>query len=315
MGTTIADNNTVISHSPTIGLSYPYSIIVNETIDNSIIVANSGDAQVIRFYDNGLTINNVSLLAQNWSGYNSFLPVHASVGPNEKSNLYVSDVLNSCIIKIFNMQVISPLPIIVAGVKGSSGTETNYLHYPTGIAVDSNENLYITDSANHRVMLWPPNSTNGNIIAGTGTAGSDSFSLNYPEGIFLDEDNSYIYIADTENNRIQRFSLLGRLPNNGTTVAGGNGLGFTNKQLYFPSNVYVSKKTKALYISDTKNNRIQRWNPGGQSGVTIAGDLNGNPGSNATMLSTPIGIALNDEETFLYIADADNNRIQRFQIV
>jgi hypothetical protein len=34
-------SNTIIAHSPTIGLSFPYMIIVNKTIDNSIVVTNS----------------------------------------------------------------------------------------------------------------------------------------------------------------------------------------------------------------------------------------------------------------------------------
>ncbi len=243
------------------------------------------------------------------------MPYGVSVDPNEKSNLYVSDFMNNCIIKIFNMQVISPLPIIVAGVKGSGGSGANQLSFPTGITVDSNGNLYIVDTLNARIMLWHPNSTSGTMIAGTGTAGSDSFSLNYPFGILLDEDNSYIYVGDTSNNRIQRFSLLGGSPNNGTTVAGGNGAGAANNQLLSPIGIYISKKTKALYIADQANSRIQRWNQGEQSGVTIAGDPNGQTGSNATMLANPFGIALNDEETFLYVCDTTNNRIQRFQII
>jgi hypothetical protein len=64
----------------------------------------------------------------------------------------------------------------------------------------------------------------------------------------LDENNSYIYISDIFNNRIQWFSLLGGSPNNGTTVAGGNGLGSSNKQLNNPHSAHVSKKTKAIYV-------------------------------------------------------------------
>ncbi len=271
---------------------------------------------MISFYDNGLTINNVSLIAKNWSGGNTFnTPVAAFVQPNQKSNLYVCDLTLAVVIKIFNMQVISPLPTIVAGVRGAYGSTTNQLRFPAGIAVDSNENLYIVDTNNNRVMLWPPNSTYGTVIAGLNVTGNNSFSLHIPYGIFLDENNSYIYITDSLNHRIQRFSLLGGLPNNGTTVAGGNGQGISNKQLNTPYGVYISKKTKAIYIADTENNRIQRWNQGDQSAVTIAGDPNGNAGSNATMLYFPYGIALNDEETFLYVADTGNSRIQRFQLV
>jgi len=213
------------------------------------------------------------------------------------------------------MQVISPLPSAVAGVSGTVGSAANQLNSPAGIAVDSNGNLYIADSGNHRIIKYAPNSTTGSIIAGLGTAGTDSFSLNTPYGIFLDENNSYIYVSDTYNHRIQRFSLNGGSPNNGTTVAGGNGAGSANTQLFMPVTVYISKKTQAIYIADSFNHRIQRWNQGDPSAVTIAGDPNGNSGSNATMLYYPFGLALNDEETFLYVADYYNNRIQRFQLV
>ncbi len=316
MGTTIADSNTIIENSAYIGISYPYGIIVDTTLDNSIIVANTATSQVIRFYDNNLTMDNVSLVAQNWGSGNSFShPFGVFIDPNEKSNLYVSDFFNNYVIKIFNMQVISPLPSVVAGISGTVGSAANQLNSPAGITVDSNGNLYIADSGNHRIIKYAPNSTSGSVIAGLGTPGTDSFSLNTPYGIFLDENNSYIYVSDTYNHRIQRFSLNGGSPNNGTTVAGGNGAGSANTQLFMPVTIYISKKTQAIYIADSYNNRIQRWNQGEQSAVTIAGDPNGNPGNNASMLYVPYGIALNDEETLLYIADTDNLRIQRFQIV
>ena len=108
-------------------------------------------------------------------------------------------------------------------------------------------------------MRWPPNSTSGIVIAGLSSWGSDSFSLNMPIGIYLDENNSYIYVSDTYNNRIQRFSLFGGSPNNGTTIAGGNGLGLLNNQFSSPFGLYISKKTKTLYVADRFNNRIQRW--------------------------------------------------------
>ena len=171
-------------------------------------------------------------------------PFGLSVNPNQKSNLYVSDYSYNSVIKITNMQVISPSPSVVAGLGGTSGSGTNRLGIPGGIAVDSKGNLYIADALNSRIVCWPPNSTNGSVIAGTGTFGSDSFSLMLPFGVFLDENNSYIYVADTSNHRIQRFSLSGGSPNNGTTVAGGNGPGFTNKQLNAPASIYITKKTK-----------------------------------------------------------------------
>jgi sugar lactone lactonase YvrE len=131
----------------------------------------------------------------------------------------------------------------------------------------------------------------------------------------VDENNSYIYVCDTNNHRIQRFSLFGGSPNNGTTVAGGNGQGTASNQLYAPFSFYITKKTKTIYIADTSNNRIQRWYEGGQDGVTIAGDPNGVAGSNASMFINTYGIAVNDDETYLYVADRGNSRIQRVDLV
>ena len=51
-------------------------------------------------------MNNVSLIAHNWTGGNSFIVLFgASVHPNQKSDLYVGDYNNHCTIKIFNYMV------------------------------------------------------------------------------------------------------------------------------------------------------------------------------------------------------------------
>jgi DNA-binding beta-propeller fold protein YncE len=85
---------------------------------------------------------------------------------------------------------------------------------------------------------------------------------------------------------------------NGTTVAGGNGNGSANNQLYFPQGLRVSKETGAIYIADTYNNRVTRWNPGATSGVTIAG-IGGIYGTNATLLYGPSDVALSPNETLI----------------
>jgi sugar lactone lactonase YvrE len=98
-------------------------------------------------------------------------------------------------------------------------------------------------------------------------------------------------------------------------VAGGNGAGSASNQLNHPNYIRLSNKTGAMYIVDYGNNRIQRWQQGATSGVTIAGNPYGHAGSNATMLSYPIGLAINANETQMYVTDATNSRIQRFQLI
>jgi len=45
------------------------------------------------------------------------------------------------------------------------------------------------------------------IGSSSGVAGSDSFSLNLPLAVTLDNEEKYLYVSDTNNNRIQRFKL------------------------------------------------------------------------------------------------------------
>jgi hypothetical protein len=51
---------------------------------------------------------------------------------------------------------------------GTASSALNYLDYPSDLDVDSNGNIYVVDSYNHRVVLWPNGSSSGTIVAGNG---------------------------------------------------------------------------------------------------------------------------------------------------
>jgi hypothetical protein len=81
--------------------------------------------------------------------------------------------------------------------------------------------LSILDTYNHRVVMWKPHAKAGILIAGTSfQAGFDSLHLSKPQGIFLDTFYNALYVADSENHRIQRFRPIGNFT--GETVAGIN---------------------------------------------------------------------------------------------
>ena len=191
---------------------------------------------------------------------------------------------------------------------------SNWLYKPSGIAVDSVGNVYIASYQCNWITKWTPNATNSTLIAGssTGAWGSTNLLLNTPHGLALDEINSFIYVIDRFNNRIQKFPLSGS--GIGVTVAGGNGVGLAANQFNGPTDIFLSKIDGSIYIADGYNNRIQKWQRNATFGITVAGSSSGLAGNTSYLLNLIFGLAVDDEEEYLYVADCNNNRIQRFSL-
>ncbi|CAF0735427.1 unnamed protein product [Adineta steineri] len=150
----------------------------------------------------------------------------------------------------------------------------------------------------------------GTTVAGTGssitTAAADQ--LDHPFSLALDSSN-ILYIADQQNNRIQKW-ILGAMT--GTTIAGDSGgiAGTNSTEFYQPSGI-VLDSSGGIYITDTSNNRVQYWSNGAVSGTTVAG-IQGSTGSANNLLVDPFGIALDSSSGTLYIVDQSNSRVMSY---
>ncbi|CAF1547541.1 unnamed protein product, partial [Didymodactylos carnosus] len=149
----------------------------------------------------------------------------------------------------------------------------------------------------------------GITVAGNGKAGIGPNQLNSPNDLFIDS-NGTLYIVDSYNNRIQKWF---KNANSGVTIAGDmNGApGSTSDKLYNPNNVYVDKEQN-LYISDSRNNRIQLWTKGSLNGTTLIGsDVRG---SALNQIKTLGLIWLDSEHHYIYAADIGNQRIMQYMV-
>ncbi len=108
-----------------------------------------------------------------------------------------------------------------------------------------------------------------------------------------------VYVADTYNNRIQRFSATGTFLGAWGSTGSGEG------QFGHPSGIAVAPDG-TVYVADTGNHRIQRFSATG----TFLGAW-GSKGSGDGQFNTPSGIAVTSDGT-VYVADTGNHRIQRF---
>ena len=88
------------------------------------------------------------------------------------------------------------------GEWGEAGAAEGRLNGPSGITVDSGDNLLVVNSKGNRVQRF---TTDGGYIGGFGEG-----HLNQPWGIGVDSDDN-VYVADWGNSRVQKFSPDGTL--------------------------------------------------------------------------------------------------------
>jgi sugar lactone lactonase YvrE len=294
-GTTIAGgcngsastNQTTLSNLGGVMLDYNNTLYVGDLTNRFFAFEpNNRTGRVLRSYPNFPTF--------------SFLD-------NKTSNIYIT-IFSANLVYIWPTNKTIP----PNGISYST-CSMNWMFSPAGIAVDSSGNVYIVSYSCNWVTKWAPNATNGTLVVGSAsaTAGSDSLSLSSPNSIALDEANSFLYVVDRHNHRIQRF-VLGSSP--GVTVAGGNGAGTAANQFDGPTDIYLSKLDGSIYICDCYNNRIQKWQKNATNGTTVAGSPNGLSGSTPYFLNQPYGIASDDQENYVYVSDSGNSRVQRFSL-
>ena len=85
------------------------------------------------------------------------------------------------------------------GDEKSEFISVNYLintSWISDIFIDKNDNVYIADYDNNRIVKFNNDFTEFEIVAGNNGSGNNSNQLNNPQGIFVDNDGN-IYIADT----------------------------------------------------------------------------------------------------------------------
>ena len=95
--------------------------------------------------------------------------------------------------------------LVAGNPAGGYGSTPTLLYTPLGITLDPFGNIYVADYLNSRIQLFAPGKVNGTTIAGiTSTPGNLPNLLYYPYSVALDS-NFNLYVADTANQRIQKF--------------------------------------------------------------------------------------------------------------
>jgi streptogramin lyase len=236
-------------------------------------------------------------------------------------NIFVADTNNSTIRKITPARVVSTF----AGLAGSDGSangtgSTARFSFPSALAVDSANNIYVADTGNSTIRKITPArlvSTFAGLAGNPGSAnGTGSAArFNFPAGVAVDRAGTgNIYVGDTSNFTIRQISPAGVV----TTLAGSplmkggnNGTGSAARFL-LPEGMTVDSAGN-IYVADQDASTIRKIAPGAvvstfAGSFTKFGSQNGT--GSAARFNLPGDVAV-DSSNNLYVADSNNCTIRK----
>ena len=178
---------------------------------------------------------------------------------------------------------------------GSYGEGDGQFISPTSIALDSQQNVYVSDEWLRRISIFDQK---GHFLDKWGVAGSSDGEFNRASGLALDKDNN-LYLVDSANHRVQVFTKEGIFLEKFGTQGSREG------QFNMPWGITIDH-TGDVYVADWRNDRVQKFSPDGKFLVAFgsSGDLIG-------QFNRPTGVAA-DKDGDVYVVDWMNHRVQVF---
>lgn len=186
-------------------------------------------------------------------------------------------------------------------------------NYPYGVVSDSQGNLFVADSNNHKIRKIDSSGSNVTTFAGNAQGFSDGNGMsprfNTPCSITIDNAGN-LYVTDPGNYKIRKITPSGNV----STLAGSTQGYFDGEGIYAkfnnPFGIAIDPDGN-LYVSDYFYHNIRKITPLGFVS-TFAGSTQGfadGVGSNAKF-NHPTGLAA-DAAGNIYVADSYNAKIRK----
>jgi len=176
---------------------------------------------------------------------------------------------------------------------GRYGDADGEFIWPAGIALDSNENIYVTDEWMNRVSVFD---SEGNFQKHWGEGGQNDGQFNHPAGIDIDTEDNAI-VVDSLNHRVQKFTK------DGNFLGEWGGFGEGQGELNSPWGIGLDDQNN-VYVADHKNHLAQKFSPDGEYLMAF-----GSEGTGRGQLTRPSDVTI-DSDGDVYVCDWANDRVQ-----
>lgn len=332
--------------------SNPEAVAMDPTT-GKVFVADSGHHRILRYSTTAATQNGSSPEAvfgqpdfasfsenQGGGATAKTLSFMYQITVDSKGRLWVADTDNSRVLGYFaaSSRGNNPKADLVLGqpdfITTTEGTNAAKMSYPAGVAVGSDDTLWVADSGNNRVLRFASISSKSSGAGANGVLGQLDFisdaqgatasSMYSPYAVSTDTKGR-LWVADTNNHRILRFdNAVGKAkgaPANG--VLGqpdftSNDTAITATGLNYPYGVFAATNG-TVWVGDYSNGRVVGYTKaasltnGGAATIALGKpDLtSSDSGTTQSLTSGPVNICAGPKGSILF-SDYDDHRVLRF---
>jgi len=322
----IGFNSTPLENTVTLN-NKPCEVTAASATELTVVIPASAGSGVIKVTVGGVTVESgnfefvytttISTFAGSTYGFEEGTGTAAklaqpyNVATDAAGNIYISDTNNHRIRKVTPEGVVMTLAGGTQGDADGTGAAAQF-NYPYGVATDSDGNVYVADTHNHKVKKITPAGVVTTLAGSTGgyadgTGGAAQFY--YLTGVTVDADKN-VYVADKDNHKVRKVTSAGVV----TTLA-GDAAGFADgtgaaAQFNQPYDVAVDGNGN-VYVADASNHKIRKVTQA-RVVTTFAGSTQGdaNGTGTAAQFNYPYGIAT-DADDNVYVADTFSQKVKK----
>lgn len=270
---------------------------VYDKINDEFYVADTGNDRIVRISKDGRQIAqyggfgvaNYGKVA-NSEVTEDNLSSPWDVAINNYSSLYVSDYNNDRVCLFDNYRKFR-------GVFFPSERSNKFRSFkrPKGVFVDNENNIWVIDSKNDKILKI---STAGNVIFEIGGYGLGKWNLSKPSQLYID-NLGHIYVADTNKGRIIIFNKFGKL------------IKEIKDGIYQPISITLDS-AGLIYVGDQKLKNVIVFDKNGKMVGFVEGSNKNASNQNERFIKNPVDLqVIND---YLYILDCENCSIEVFKV-